>query len=236
MAIINETGGLNGNAIFAIDADGASAIELPDGFKLANAEYAREGSDLVVKAADGQEVLVTDYFASGSPAELVSSGGAHLSGTAVTHLAGPMAPGEFAQAAPAMTAEPIGTVDNIDGGVTARRADGTEVELEVGDPVFQGDVLSSGADGAIGVVLADGTSFSMAENGQMVLDEMVYDPGAQDGSVGISVVQGVFTFVSGEIAKTDPDAMTITTPWPPSAFAAPRWVSSTSRARRWKSS
>ena len=46
----------------------------------------------------------------------------------------------------------------------------------------------------------------------MVLDEMVYDPGTQEGSVSLSVIQGVFTFVSGEIAKTDPDAMTLDTP------------------------
>ncbi|HJO97356.1 MAG TPA: VCBS domain-containing protein, partial [Rhodospirillales bacterium] len=52
----------------------------------------------------------------------------------------------------------------------------------------------------------------MAENGSMVLDEMVYDPGTQEGSVSLSVIQGVFTFVSGEIAKTDPDAMTLDTP------------------------
>ena len=49
-------------------------------------------------------------------------------------------------------------------------------------------------------------------NGEMVLDELVYDPGAQDGSLAVNMVQGVFTFVSGQIAKTDPDAMTITTP------------------------
>ena len=36
--------------------------------------------------------------------------------------------------------------------------------------------------------------------------------GAQEGSLSLSVLQGVFTFVSGEIAKTDSDAMTVATP------------------------
>ena len=72
--------------------------------------------------------------------------------------------------------------------------------------------MESGPEWAIGIVLADQMTFSMAKNGSMVLDEMVYDPGTQDGSVSLSVLQGVFTFVSGEIAKTDPDAMTLNTP------------------------
>ena len=117
---------------------------------------------------------------------------------------------EIAQAVPG--GEPIGQVETLAGTVVAVRADGSRVELEVGDSIFQGDTLESGNDGAIGVVLADQTTFSMAENGQMVMDEMVYDPGSGDGSIAVSVLQGVFTFVSGEIAKTDPDAMTLATP------------------------
>jgi len=41
---------------------------------------------------------------------------------------------------------------------------------------------------------------------------MVYDPGAQTGSLGVSLVTGVMSFVSGEIAKVDPDAMVLKTP------------------------
>ncbi len=64
----------------------------------------------------------------------------------------------------------------------------------------------------VGIVLADETTFSMGAEGRMVLDEMVYDPGAQEGSLAISVLQGVFTFVSGQVAKADPDAMVLETP------------------------
>ena len=119
---------------------------------------------------------------------------------------------EVAQAAPTTVGQPIGQVETLAGSVVAIRADGARVELEAGNSVYQGDTLESGPDGAIGIVLADQTTFSMAENGSMVLDEMVYDPGAQEGSLSLSVLQGVFTFVSGEIAKTDSDAMTVATP------------------------
>ena len=109
-------------------------------------------------------------------------------------------------------AEPIGQVESMSGTVVAVRADGTRVELNTGDPIYQGDSLETGADGSVGVVLADQTTFSMANNGSMVIDQMVYDPSTNEGSISMSVVEGVFTFVSGQIAKTDPDAMSLNTP------------------------
>ena len=46
----------------------------------------------------------------------------------------------------------------------------------------------------------------------MVLDELIFDPASQEGSSSFSVVQGVFVFVSGEIASQNPDAMEVRTP------------------------
>jgi len=124
----------------------------------------------------------------------------------------PGANGQVAAAPEGVTGQPIGHAETVQGEVVVIRADGTRVTLEIGDPVFQGDVLETGADGAVGLVLADGTVFSMADDASMVLDEMVYNAGSQDGSLAVSVVKGVFTFVSGEIAKADPEAMSIQTP------------------------
>jgi hypothetical protein len=107
---------------------------------------------------------------------------------------------------------PIGHVDSLEGSVVAIRTDGTKVELKNGDPVYQGDTLETGADGAVGVVLADETTFSMADNGQIILDEMIYDPATSEGSIAFTAAKGVYTFVSGVIAKTDPDAMIVNTP------------------------
>ena len=92
------------------------------------------------------------------------------------------------------------------------RADGTRVEAVSGDSVFQGDVLETGDNGAIGIIFIDETTFSLGANGRMVLDELIYDPDTQSGSSTFSLVQGVFSFVSGSISKTGVDAMTIKTP------------------------
>ena len=46
----------------------------------------------------------------------------------------------------------------------------------------------------------------------MTIDEMVYNPEGQEGSFAANMVSGVFSFISGEIAKTDPEGMLVKTP------------------------
>ncbi|MGH6661125.1 MAG: FecR family protein, partial [Rhodospirillales bacterium] len=220
--------GTDGNAAAGhhVDATEGGSVSLPDGFSLSNANFEAHGSDLVLTGADGAQVTVGGFFAQANPPELVGSDGAQISGDVATQLAGAPAGGESISAGtdghnmiaqnPTMITgtdgEPIGNVENLSGTVFAVRTDGSRVELKVGDPVFQGDIIESSGDGAVGVLLADETTFSMGNSGRIVLDEMIYDPATQTGSVGLSVMQGVFTFVSGQVAKTDPDAMTLDTP------------------------
>ena len=199
--------------VHVLDAGGGDAVTLPEGFSFSTASFEHSGPDLVMEWPDGSQVVVRDFFNGDSPPDIASADGGQLSGEMVSDLAGPVAPMQVAQAGPMDTAmEPIGSVESLNGSVTVTRADGTQVELQNGDPVFQGDQIETGADSAVGIVLADETTFSMDANGSMVLDEMVYDPGTQTGSVSLSVVEGVFTFVSGAVAKTDPDAMQVNTP------------------------
>lgn len=108
--------------------------------------------------------------------------------------------------------QPIGTVETSEGSVWAVRADGTRVELQSGDPVFQGDQIGTGGQGAIGVEFNDGSTFSLGASGGMTIDEMIYNPATQEGSSFFSVAQGAFSFVSGAISKTTPDGMIVQTP------------------------
>ena len=173
------------------------------------------GSELVAAgpggaAAGGGVSLVLDAGSAGG--SLVVPGGARVSGDLAEALAGPAAPGQVAQAAPAAAAQPIGRVDTVEGEVVVARADGTQVSLSSGSPVFQGDVLETGSGASLGIVFVDDTTFSLGEDARMVLDELIYDPSTNTGSSAFSVVQGVFVFVSGEIAKSGDQAMVVTTP------------------------
>jgi len=193
-------------------ATAGGGIALPEGFAIADATFARSGADLVLTEPDGGQIVVSRFFSAADVPDLQVPGGVTFSGTLAAKLAGPRAPGQVAQAQPTADPLPIGQVETIQGTVTVTRADGTQDILDVGAPVYQGDILETAGGGAIGIVFADETTFSMAENGRMVLDEMVYDPDAGDGSLSVSVVKGVFTFVSGGVAKSTPDAMKVKTP------------------------
>ena len=105
----------------------------------------------------------------------------------------------------------IGRVDTVEGTVHVLR-DGEKILLSKDDPIFQGDTILTGADGSIGITFIDQTVFSLGEDGEMTIDEMVYDKDAQEGKFAANMVKGVFSFISGEIAKTDPEGMSLNTP------------------------
>lgn len=106
----------------------------------------------------------------------------------------------------------VGKIDKASGTVQVTHPDGTHGVLHPGDIVYKGDVISTSGDGAVGITFADSSTFSLGKSGKMTIDELVYDPGAQSGQSALSVVKGAFSFASGQIAKTAPDATTIKTP------------------------
>ncbi len=86
----------------------------------------------------------------------------------------------------------------------------TSEQGKVGDPVFTGDLVRTGADGTVGIVFNDGTAFNVSTNARMTLNEFVYDPNGKSNSTLFSLSKGTFTFIAGKVAKTG--AMKIDTP------------------------
>ena len=201
-----------GSPALALDASGATQLVVPGGTFLVSAEYVREGGDLLLIGADGHQVLIRDFFVGEVPSDLISDTGLRISGDLAERLAGSETPGQFAQAQTGAAAQPIGRVETLEGSVSAARVDGTQATLEVGSPIFEGDVLETGDSSTVGVIFVDDSTFALDENGRMVIDELVFDPAAAEGTSAFSVVQGAFTFVSGQIASSGPDNMVVTTP------------------------
>lgn len=197
-----------------IQADSASAIELPDSSVLAHGNFSQAGQDLVLTGPSGGDVIVQNYFAQETPPDLVAAGGAQaLSPQLVDSFLTSQAPGQYAQAGSAVGAQSIGQVDDVAGQAFAVRADGTRVPLEKGDSVFQGDIVETGGnDSAVRMVFLDKTEFALGADAKLALDELVFNPATQSGSAQFSILKGVFVFSSGEIAKTDNTDMTVATP------------------------
>ncbi len=107
----------------------------------------------------------------------------------------------------------VGQVAKVTGEVLVIHADGSAEILAAGDLLLPGDIIQTGADGAVGFALADGSNVSMADGSRMVLDEVIFDPATGEGSVVLSAMEGTFAVEGGQIAANDPKSMTVETPF-----------------------
>jgi len=119
---------------------------------------------------------------------------------------------QVAQAERAVDESAIGQVDSIAGSVWATRTGGPRVPLSEGSAVFQGDEVETAADSSVEISFLDDSTFSLGPNAQMVLNELIYDPGTNQGSSLTSVLKGTFVFITGGVAETAPEAMKVNTP------------------------
>ncbi|MEQ8604225.1 MAG: LamG-like jellyroll fold domain-containing protein [Marivibrio sp.] len=224
-------GGAASTAPFSLDARvalGDAPLSLPTGVDgtlperfLLDARYARDGLDLVMQASGGltdsgepATLRLVGYF-DGAASALEDAAGRVLQGSVVSALAGPRASAQLAQAdaagADAALGPVIGTVTETTGTVVVVRADGRTVAAEAGLPVYQDDQVETAPGGAVGMRFEDGSTFSLGADARVVLDALIYDPGA-DSSMTLNLVKGSFSFVSGQIAKSGDENMQINTP------------------------
>ena len=177
-------------------------VTVPDAHLLFNADYGRSGHDLLLTGDDGQKLVIVDYFGVHGPVDLLSPDGARISASTVQALAGPLAPGQYAQAGDQQPAEIIGKVVMFEGAATAQHTNGTVVDLHIGDSVALGDVVQTASGANLGISFLDGSVFNLSSGSRMVLDNLVYQAGGNDNSMTFSLVQGTFSFVAGQIAPT----------------------------------
>jgi hypothetical protein len=117
-----------------------------------------------------------------------------------------------APAAPAdASVKPIGKIVTLNGAVTVQHVNAVVVQAtlsnpaggaKLGDPIYLGDIVQTGADGRVGITFTDGTAFSLSSNARMEMSAFVYDPNGKSNSTLLSLTKGTFTFVAGKIAKT----------------------------------
>jgi VCBS repeat-containing protein len=195
------------NYLTAAQPDAPSGvITIPDAHLLFHGDFKRVADHLKITDDTGKTFTVPDYFKTDHRAALFSPDGAQLNGEIVAALAGPLAAGQYAQAAAPVSdalasGHAIGRVATLQGSATAVR-NGVAVTLNVGDSVYKGDVVQTSGDSALGVIFTDGTTFNLSSNARMVLNEFVYDPNGTANSAAISLVQGTISFLAGQVAKT----------------------------------
>ncbi len=106
---------------------------------------------------------------------------------------------------------PIGQIKKVTGETTIQR-DGQHVPAKVGGPVYEKDVIDTGADGAIGITFMDNTVMSAGPNSEVSLQDYRFDSDNYQGAMLTDLRKGTLSVVSGDIAKSSPGAMKVKTP------------------------
>lgn len=117
----------------------------------------------------------------------------------------------LAGAASADGAEAVGRVKTTSGEAFLTGDEGRR-PAAVGDPVYLGDLLETGSDGAIGVTFRDESRLSVGPDTRLEVDAYVYLPEESRGSFVARMTRGTLLYVSGLIANLTPDAAKVETP------------------------
>src|SRR5258706_2419890 len=90
----------------------------------------------------------------------------------------------------ALPSQVIGHIQTAIGSGTLTRAGGVAVQVKLGDPVCQGDVIETAADGRVGIRFIDDTAFNLSSSARMVVDEFVCDSNGTSHSALFGVTGG----------------------------------------------
>lgn len=106
---------------------------------------------------------------------------------------------------------PIGYVKNITGDASVT-TNGDIIKARVGTPIYKSSVLNTRAKSSMGITLKDATVISLGPETEFAIDEYAYAPAQNKLKFGSRITKGSLNYVSGIIAKLQPDAVKVTTP------------------------
>lgn len=111
----------------------------------------------------------------------------------------------------AQTPAPAGRV-KVATGTAAIVRGGQTVPAVPGAEVFESDVLRTGADGTLSVMLKDESRVALGASSELALTRFAYAPNDAQLGLGLRLARGVLSYVSGLIAKLAPEAVKLETP------------------------
>jgi hypothetical protein len=114
-------------------------------------------------------------------------------------------------AAAAQTGVAAGRVKTAIGSASILRA-GQTTPADVGAVVYESDVLRTGADGRLAVMLKDETRLSLGPGSEVALQQFAYAPSDDRLSLVLRMARGMLSYVSGRIATLMPEAVRLETP------------------------
>jgi hypothetical protein len=105
----------------------------------------------------------------------------------------------------------VGRVKTVEGTASIVRGQGS-LPAVVNERILQGDTLTTGPNGSLGVILKDDTSLSLGPNSAVVVDQFQFAPAEGKLSLVTRMVRGTAVYISGIIAKLSPQSVRFETP------------------------
>ncbi|WP_313026869.1 FecR domain-containing protein [Pseudomonas lopnurensis] len=107
--------------------------------------------------------------------------------------------------------EPSGHVARVAGAAYVSSRGHTNA-AKVGQAVLPGVALSTGDDGALGVILNDGSVLSFGPHSELTLEEYRFAPARDELRLRATLRRGTLSLIPGDIARLDPLAIAVDTP------------------------
>ena len=112
---------------------------------------------------------------------------------------------------PCTAAETIGSIRNQEGTAVIVR-DGQRVPAARGVKLQEGDILETGPDGRLGLILRDDSLLSLGPSSRIALERFVFVPAEAKLGLTARILRGTFAYLSGIFGRLAPDATTFVTP------------------------
>ena len=106
---------------------------------------------------------------------------------------------------------PIGVVKVVKGEAFVQRGD-QALPARDGMRLAEGDLLRTGPDGRLGVLLRDDTRLSLGPDSEIRIDRFAFAPAQGNLALVLRMLRGAATYVSGKLAKLSPEAVRVETP------------------------
>ncbi len=105
----------------------------------------------------------------------------------------------------------IGSVRNVKGAAFLVR-NKQIIPAKPNQQIMLNDILRTGPDGSLGVILRDDTVLSLGPNSDFSLDEFAFSPVEDKLSLVGKMTRGTATFLTGKIGQMRPEAVRVKTP------------------------
>jgi len=94
----------------------------------------------------------------------------------------------------------------------AQNVEGERRRIRVGHDLFVQEEVTTNEEGFLKLKLLDDTYFTIGPDSAIILDEFIYKTETDEGQIRIRILRGVFRFITGKIAKQNPEQMSVELP------------------------